>query len=65
MTSESFVIGAGDGHTIAVHEWRAADPVMHALSGSLSRSGIEGEPPLRVPRRDGAELGDGDALTQG
>lgn len=27
MTSESFVIGAGDGHTIAVHEWRAADPV--------------------------------------
>ena len=27
MTSECFVIGAGDGHTIAVHEWRAADPV--------------------------------------
>ena len=27
MTSECFVIGAADGHTIGVHHWQAADPV--------------------------------------
>ncbi|MDF2233783.1 CoA transferase [Albimonas sp. CAU 1670] len=39
------------GMTPGFADWRAADPVMHALSGSLSRSGIEGAPPLVPPGR--------------
>ncbi|GAC1408420.1 MAG: CoA transferase [Novosphingobium sp.] len=29
--------------------WQATDPVLHALSGQLSRSGIRGKPPLLPP----------------
>jgi crotonobetainyl-CoA:carnitine CoA-transferase CaiB-like acyl-CoA transferase len=29
--------------------WQATDPVLHALSGELSRSGVRGKPPLLPP----------------
>ena len=55
------VVGLSDfGQTPGFADWRAADPVMHALSGSLSRSGIEGEPPLIPPGR----IAEGSAASQ-
>ena len=41
--------------------WQATDPVFHALSGQLARSGIRGRPPLLPP----LELGFQCAATQG
>ncbi|TVV77265.1 CaiB/BaiF CoA-transferase family protein [Sphingomonas solaris] len=43
MTVSMF--GAGSGYT----NWQATDPVLHALTGELSRSGIEGRAPLLPP----------------
>ncbi|MES2095643.1 MAG: CoA transferase [Pseudomonadota bacterium] len=37
----------GDGNTLS--NWQATGPVLHALSGELSRSGIRGRPPLLPP----------------
>jgi len=37
--------GSGNGFS----DWKASDAVLHALSGSLSRSGIRGRPPLLPP----------------
>ncbi|QXQ05872.1 CoA transferase [Sphingosinicellaceae bacterium] len=37
----------GTGNPIS--GWQATDPVLHALSGELSRSGIRGQPPLLPP----------------
>ncbi|SFI08519.1 CaiB/BaiF CoA-transferase family protein [Albimonas pacifica] len=55
------VVGVSDfGMTPGFSRWRAADPVMHALSGSLSRSGIEGAEPLIPPGR----IAEGSAASQ-
>ncbi|WP_421851837.1 CoA transferase [Novosphingobium sp.] len=37
------------GTDTAFRAWSASDPVLHALSGELSRSGIRGKPPLLPP----------------
>jgi crotonobetainyl-CoA:carnitine CoA-transferase CaiB-like acyl-CoA transferase len=37
----------GTGNSFS--EWKASDAVLHALSGSLSRSGLRGPPPLLPP----------------
>lgn len=37
------------GATGRYTDWRAPEPVLHALSGELSRSGIPGRPPLLPP----------------
>lgn len=37
----------GTGNSLS--DWQASDAVLHALSGSLSRSGIRGRPPLLPP----------------
>lgn len=37
----------GTGNSFS--EWKASDAVLHALSGSLSRSGLRGRPPLLPP----------------
>ncbi len=37
----------GTGNSFS--DWQASDAVLHALSGSLSRSGIRGRPPLLPP----------------
>ncbi|PZN92876.1 MAG: acyl-CoA hydratase [Alphaproteobacteria bacterium] len=37
----------GTGSTLS--DWQATGPVLHALSGALSRSGIRGRPPLLPP----------------
>jgi len=37
------------GTDTACSLWSATDPVLHALSGELSRSGIRGRPPLLPP----------------
>ncbi|WP_238927832.1 CaiB/BaiF CoA-transferase family protein [Achromobacter xylosoxidans] len=37
----------GSGNTL--EQWQATDPVVHALSAELSRSGIPGRPPLLPP----------------
>lgn len=37
----------GTGNDFA--EWQATDPVLHAMTGELSRSGISGRPPLLPP----------------
>lgn len=41
--------------------WSATDPVLHALSGELARSGIMGREPLLPPAR----IGEGAAASQG
>ncbi|WP_425228903.1 CoA transferase [Sphingomonas sp.] len=48
------------GHRGALARWQATDPVLHALSGELSRSGLPDEPPLIPPGRLATEC----ALTQ-
>lgn len=43
-------MSVGDfGSDTVLSDWRATDPVLHALSGELSRSGIRGRPPLLPP----------------
>jgi crotonobetainyl-CoA:carnitine CoA-transferase CaiB-like acyl-CoA transferase len=37
------------GGDTPIADWRASDPILHALSGELSRSGIRGERPLLPP----------------
>jgi crotonobetainyl-CoA:carnitine CoA-transferase CaiB-like acyl-CoA transferase len=37
------------GAATSVAHWQATGPVLHALSGELSRSGIRGKPPLLPP----------------
>ncbi len=41
--------------------WQISDPILHALSGSLSRSGVEGMPPVLPP----AGIAEGCAAAQG
>lgn len=43
LTASDFGIGN------ALERWQATDPVIHALSAELSRSGIPGRPPLLPP----------------
>ncbi|WP_156680551.1 CaiB/BaiF CoA-transferase family protein [Sphingomonas profundi] len=44
------ILSASDfGRTEGFAGWQATDPVLHALSGELSRSGIAGRPPLLPP----------------
>jgi crotonobetainyl-CoA:carnitine CoA-transferase CaiB-like acyl-CoA transferase len=45
MTASAF------GTDTSYSGWHATDPVLHALSGELSRSGIKGRPPLLPPGR--------------
>lgn len=42
---------SGFGTDTSYSGWQATDPVLHALSGELSRSGIRGRPPLLPPGR--------------
>jgi len=37
------------GRNTSLRHWQAADPVLHALSGGLSRSGLPGREPLLPP----------------
>lgn len=37
------------GQDSALKDWKATDPVLHALSGGLSRSGLRGRAPLLPP----------------
>ena len=44
------ILSASDfGRTGGRRDWRATDPVLHALSGNLARSGLPGRPPLLPP----------------
>ena len=44
------ILSANDfGRTGVCRGWRATDPVLHALSGNLARSGLPGRPPLLPP----------------
>ena len=45
VTMQVSDFGAGTDHA----RWQATDPVLHALSGELSRSGIRGREPLLPP----------------
>ncbi|WP_419709650.1 CaiB/BaiF CoA transferase family protein [Pseudomonas sp. NFX224] len=40
---------SGYGRTTSIAHWQYTDPVLHALSGELSRSGIPGRTPLLPP----------------
>lgn len=40
---------SGFGSDTPLTDWQATDPVLHALSGELSRSGIKGRAPLLPP----------------
>lgn len=42
---------SGFGTDTSFSTWQATDPVLHALSGELARSGIRGRPPLVPPGR--------------
>lgn len=42
---------SGFGTDTSLSGWQVTDPVLHALSGELSRSGIKGRPPLLPPGR--------------
>ncbi|MEJ6010444.1 CoA transferase [Novosphingobium aquae] len=52
---------SGFGATTSFTEWQATDPVLHAMSGELSRSGLPGREPLLPP----GELGLQCAASQG